>query len=251
MIAYRFHHSIFGALAVMTFLASPVIQASELHDAVIAGDAARVKAVLAGGANVDEPDLNGPALHLAVALGSEDVAKGLIDAGANLESIGEPADSHPLHVAARADQAKIAALLLDRGAKVDAFDGEGRTPLMVAVVYARIGVAKALLSHGADVMARDSIYGDTVLHYAVGNDEEIVKEIVSLLLSSGADVNAKSTTGGQTPLFYAAIHGKLDMVKLLAASGADLSVVDKKGDTALERANDAAKELLRSLGAKK
>ena len=105
-------------------------------------------------------------------------------------------------------------------------------------------------SHGADVMARDINYGDTVLHFAaIGSN----KEIVSLLLSSGADVNTKSTTGGQTPLFYAAKVGKLDMVRLLAASGADLSIVDNKGDTPLGRTDvgHAAKELLRSLGAKK
>ena len=124
---------------------------------------------------------------------------------------------------------------------------------MVAVANARIGVIKVLLSRGADVMARDSSYGDTALHFAAFGAIGSNKEIVSLLLSSGADVNAKNTTGGQTPLFYAAKAGKLDMVRLLAAGGADLSAVDKRGDTPLGRADvgDAAKELLRSLGAKK
>ena len=119
MIKFNTRASTLAMLVVLGFLGSPIAQAGELQDAVKAGDVARVQAALAGGANANEPDLNGTALHTAAALGSEEVTTALIDAGAALEAEGDPASAHPLHVAAKTNQAAAATLLVERGAQVD------------------------------------------------------------------------------------------------------------------------------------
>jgi len=60
-------------------------------------------------------------------------------------------------------------------------------------------------------------------------------------------VNSRS---GQTTLHFAAIHSKAEMIKFLAANGADLNAIDHQGRTPLKEARSASiAELLRSLGA--
>ena len=64
-------------------------------------------------------------------------------------------------------------------------------------------------------------------------------EAIQLLLDRGADVNAVATDG-RTAVHGAALQGYDDVIKYLAAHGADLQAKDKKGftplDTALGRA---------------
>ena len=81
----------------------------------------------------------------------------LIDAGANVdaEGIGCQRKAHPLHIAARVNGVAAAALLIERGVKVDARDSEGRTPLMVAVSNGQTEVAELLLNAGADRLSEE------------------------------------------------------------------------------------------------
>ena len=59
-----------------------------------------------------------------------------------------------------------------------------------------IEAVKQHLAAGADVNAKDEVYGGTPLHWAAGEGQ---KEVVELLLAKGADVNAKNNDG-VTPL---------------------------------------------------
>ena len=127
--------------------------ADNLQDAVAAGDVARVQYFLGRGDDVNASDLYGTALHRACATGQVYIANMLIDAGADLESPGEPSGSRPLHVAALSNQPEIVALLIDRGADINALDVEGRTALMVAGKFKSIAAARSILSYGADIHA--------------------------------------------------------------------------------------------------
>ncbi len=122
----------------------------DLFDAVNAGDVARVQALIAAGANVNERGLSGTPLHLAVSAGMVGIAVMLIDAGADLEAKGDPGGAHPLHLAAYGNQLEAARLLLDRGAEVDARDALERTALGVAAAYGYVEVVATLLEHRAD-----------------------------------------------------------------------------------------------------
>jgi len=137
-----------------------------LHDAVNAGDVARIQALIAGGADVNADDLSGTPLHLAVSTGQTWIAGMLIGAGAEIEAEGEPLSSHPLHLAAVGNHREAARLLIDRGAEVDSRDAQGRTPLAVAATYGNVDVAEELILKAADTMAEDNVYSDTPLHCA-------------------------------------------------------------------------------------
>ena len=220
-----------------------------LQDAVAAGDIARVQYFLGRGDDPNEIDLYGTALHRACATGQVYIANMLIDAGADLESSGEPSQSRPLHVAALNDQSEIVSLLVDRGADIEALDAEGRTPLMVAGKFKSVAAARTILNHGADINARDKIYRDPPIHFAVLSGSV---EIVKLLLSQGIDVNLRSGHTGESPLIYPAIIGDVEMVKLLLARGADPRLSDNLGRTAgsivYQRNSPRKLAIFRSLG---
>jgi ankyrin repeat protein len=67
------------------------------------------------------------------------------------------------------------------------------------------------------------------------NTEQDSLAAIPLLLKAGAEVNARATDG-QTALHAAAQKGWSKVVSLLAEHGADLSVKDNRGRTALDYA---------------
>lgn len=206
----------------------------DLFDAVNAGDVARVQTLLAAGAEVNAPDMFGTPLHRAVASGWVYVANMLIDAGADLEEGGDPTQAHPLHLAALKNDAAMARLLIERGADVDARDGLGRTPLMVGLTSRSVLVVEALLGSGADPTARDSVYGDAVIHYAARSTNT---ELMGLILAQGVDVNSRSGQSGETALHYAAsCAADAPMARLLVSVGANTEIANDAGQTPLERA---------------
>jgi ankyrin repeat protein len=72
--------------------------------------------------------LDATALHCAAFWGRPEIAKLLIDAGADVDALTQRR-STPLHSAARMTNLKVAWLLLVNGAKIDARDADGKTPL--------------------------------------------------------------------------------------------------------------------------
>jgi ankyrin repeat protein len=125
----------------LVFWSSSAARAGELTDAVKADDPQRIQALISGGADVNELDRFGTPLHMAVARGSVEIARVLIDAGADLEAEGS-LGARPLHTAALGNQAAVAALLIERGAEVDTRDSKGMTPLIVAASYGHVEIAE-------------------------------------------------------------------------------------------------------------
>ena len=94
----------------------------------------------------------------------------------------------------------MAALLLDRGAAVDARNSEGITPLYIAAQYGRTEVAALLLWRGAAVDAL-AVDDSTPLHIA---SEEGHADVCRVLLQHGADVEAENVS---------VIHARCDGVR--------------------------------------
>lgn len=116
--------------------ASPALVAGELHDAVRANDAAAVKAVLEAGSMVDESDyIVGTALHAAVSQGSVDIARILIEHGADMEAESEQLRARAVHLAASFGDVAMLELLLDSGAELNAQDDQGKTALHRAAKF--------------------------------------------------------------------------------------------------------------------
>lgn len=82
----------------------------------------------------------------------------------------------------------------------------------------------------ADVRASD---GTTPLMWCADDRNY---QIAERLLSLGADVNALQDSSGQTALMKAALNQCLDLVKLFVSRGADLSMRDCEGRSALDLA---------------
>ncbi|XP_052009141.1 ankyrin-3-like [Xyrauchen texanus] len=144
-----------------------------------------------------------------------------------------------LHIAARKDDTKSAALLLqnDHNADVESkmmvnrTTESGFTPLHIAAHYGNINVATLLLNRGAavDFMARNDI---TPLHVAAkrGNGN-----MVKLLLDRGSKIEAK-TKDGLTPLHCGARSGHEQVVEMLLDRGAPILSKTKNGLSPLHMA---------------
>jgi ankyrin repeat protein len=191
---------------------------------------------------------------LAAAARSGDVAAigQAIKDGKNLEQADQDGATL-LGIAARAKQAEVVRVLLEAGAKIEARDQKGRSPLLAAVQtrQSSADVVRALIAKGADVNTRGTMIGGTPLSWAAGPFSN--PEIVAALVAASADVNQANNTG-ETPLMWAARYGAPATVKVLLDAGADVTATNKQGQTSLDLArqkgNDAQSvEIIKALEA--
>ena len=168
----------------------------------------------------------------------------------------------PLMYAAREGAADAAMALLALGADVNVYDPEGVTPLLEAILNAHFDLAAALLERGANPNLADKA-GMAPLYAAIDMntppwersrpDAKITTELdcvglMRVLLDHGADVNARikgrllsryhaggapGMIEGTTPLIRASKYANRDMVELLVSRGADVSLAQTDGTTAL------------------
>jgi hypothetical protein len=130
--------------------------------------------------------------------------------------------------AAQGDAAQVKALAA-KGAKVDAKDGHGRTPLHVAAYGSKHDAMRALVASGANPNALENDRYDIVTIAAVANDISTLK--VALELGCGPK-NITSRYDG-TALIAAAHLGHADVVRTLIRAGAPLDHVNNLGWTAV------------------
>jgi len=129
----------------------------------------------------------------------------------------------------------VKARLDEDPAAMNAFSGDGFTPVHLAAFFDQPEVVALLLDRGADPgMAARNASRVTPLHSAVaGRNLEVVRS----LLMHGADANARQQ-GGWTALHAAALHGDVAIVRLLLARGASPQAANDDGTTALQLATD-------------
>lgn len=132
--------------------------------------------------------------------------------------------------------------LLKNGANVNARNRHGETLLMTCV-HSSIAV-DMLIKYRADVSLKDND-GNTALHYAVSywNNDYVIKA----LIDAGAPVDAMDDTGF-TPLMMVSSSNNYQIARLLLERGADHTLKDREGYTAIEIArqigNSIADEIL-------
>uniref|UniRef100_UPI0037E8E295 ankyrin-3-like isoform X2 n=1 Tax=Semicossyphus pulcher TaxID=241346 RepID=UPI0037E8E295 len=231
-----------------------------LHIASLAGQTDVVKELVTHGANVNSQSQNGfTPLYMAAQENHMDVVQFLLDHGSS-QSIATEDGFTPLavalqqghdqvvslllendtkgkvrlpalHIAARKDDTKAAALLLQNDHNADVESKSGFTPLHIAAHYGNINVATLLLNRGAavDFKARNDI---TPLHVASkrGNSN-----MVRLLLERGAKIDAR-TKDGLTPLHCGARSGHEQVVEMLLDRGAPILSKTKNGLSPLHMA---------------
>jgi ankyrin repeat protein len=240
-----------------------------LFVAVQRGDAAIVGLLLDAGADMEATSrgFKGStctALGEAVRLGDAALVRLLLDRGASVRSPEPWGWCDPLAGAARSEDPKILAWVLDAGADPNTTyqSSSGQwypyTPLKEAANWDQVDNIKVLLERGADPNLRVPGDDDTPLHYVMllGATCAEMADAVRLLIRYGAEVNAVGHDGA-TPLHRFALGDRCrepnEVLDLLLDSGARLDAVDEDGDTPLElareRRHDWMVEALRTRGA--
>ncbi|XP_063987590.1 ankyrin-3-like isoform X16 [Diachasmimorpha longicaudata] len=244
-----------------------------LHIASLAGQEEVVQLLVQKGASVNAQSQNGfTPLYMAAQENHDSVVKFLLSKGANqtlatedgftplavamqqghdkvvavlLESDTRGKVRLPaLHIAAKKDDCKAAALLLQNDHNPDVTSKSGFTPLHIAAHYGNDRIASLLYEKGADVnfAAKHNI---TPMHVAAKWGKI---KMVNLLMSKGANISAK-TRDGLTPLHCAARAGHHEVVDILIEKGAPIGSKTKNGLAPLHMASqgdhvDAARILL-------
>lgn len=121
------------------------------------------------------------------------------------------------------------ALLASPDIKAELRNSRGESLLMLAAIRGDVRLAKWLIDGGADVNKT----GWTPLHYACSGTSPQQVEMARLLLENAAYIDAESPNGS-TPLMMAAMYGTTDTLRLLLDEGADATLRNQQGLTAID-----------------
>ncbi len=240
------------------------------------GNVEVVKLLLAQGAEVNrrETRREQTALMWAVEQKHREVARALIEHGADVHATSRGGFTPLLFAAQQGDLDSVQALLA-AGVDVNETSPEWGSALVAAAARGYEGLSLFLLEEGADPNAADG-NGITALHYALLRGLAVIanasqhlgvnahlyrpnmSELVKALLAGGAHPNARikketriGVSGGgvhvkmtgATPLALASTAADVNLVRLLIEEGADVRLATEKGLTSLMAAAGLAHKM--------
>nr|MDO8110325.1 ankyrin repeat domain-containing protein [Candidatus Sigynarchaeota archaeon] len=197
-----------------------------------------VKMLLDRGARINPTDKEGSNAFFKLLSGGKekdnvDIARLLIDKGANLEEKGY---GGALYWAAFCGKRKIAELLIARGLDVNSRDYKGEeTAVMGAMKQKHYDVVKVLLEHGADPDVKDMWDGSLLRQAVAAGKKNLVKIILEILtekkalpknmgkIASKKSAESRPNSKNTGALVEAAEKGDLAIVKMLHEAGVDIN----------------------------
>ena len=223
------------------------------------------------GAKVNQANQKGETpLHIASALGLNNLSQALLKAGANcnLTTLAGNLDSEsqevynqtPLHLAILNKHEEVIKTILsykssetrDLASSINLLDvniknSNAETSLSLAIQNRLLNIAQLLIDKGANVNIKDKD-GYTLLHSTILNNDS---RGALFLLNIGVDINIK-TPNGETPLQLVVKHQLESVLIDLCSKGADINVKDENGNsplwTALENNNEDIASILVQYG---
>lgn len=222
-----------------------------------------VQAILELGPNLNPTDISQykdiPLIE-ALLNNHYEIAKILLQAGANPNCVEQNEDYSPLIFAILSRSSNLVETFIRYGADVNFIDDDYETPLMKAATESTAEIVQLLIDNGANVnFVETDGMGWTALMFAAGNNSsDVVRTLLlnkasvsivdnsnntalffvnnadslSLLIEAGADVHHENDSG-QTPLIHAAIGGYSDVIEMLINHNANVNCKDLNGKTPL------------------
>lgn len=220
-----------------------------LHYSALRGFPDLIDRLVTRGADINVRTRAGstPLLH-ASGYNQTEAALKLLELGADTELANEYGRTPLLNVARESGNADMARILVDHGADINAVDVFGDTPIILAAWRGFSAIVNLLLDHNAEV----PVTGDTAVRLVRNAAERGLDRLMSLMVTRGVDLSIGSRHGGSL-LHAAAMGGSAGIVSLLLEQGLTVNEADVFGWTPLHYASGkgryAAAEILIEHGA--
>jgi len=223
---------VLGLICTLLANAAPAAMDSEFRAVLREGNAAKVRAALDRGADVNARDAAGNTPLMLVTVYSDAATmRLLLNRGADVNAANTEGATALMRAAV--DYEKLH-LLVERGGNVNAQSRLGNTPLMLAARPMNSHRAvELLLSRGANAKATNQFGATALMAAAAGGDQKSAR----LLVQHGANVNAQPAPdemgfvlgGGRSALMWASFRGDVAMMKFLIEAGANVNEVGGLG----------------------
>lgn len=219
--------------------------------------------LITGGAKLDVKDKYNRSLLSYMAGDSNftpSIVESLLDKKIEVNSVDSQGYT-PLSYAVNTNNWQVAKILVDLGADVETkIDRDGQTPIFKAVAQNNLEITKLLLKNKADVGVVDNA-GNNLLIKTFNRQYELNLEVLELLLEQGLDINAQNNRGNtllslfvDNNNYYRNYNYRPKMIEYLILNGADVNLKDKQGRSLLLKAayhsDREIIELLKKHGAK-
>jgi len=183
-----------------------------LYKACVDGSLDIATVLLDAGADVNLKSTQGyTPLYAAVQSKHKPVVEYLLSKGASIDEKLGPLGLTAFYKASIDGSLDIAKVLVDAGADINMKSTEGYTPLFVAVQNKHKPVVEYLISKGARIDEKNGQNNDTALHKACVTGS---LEVVKILVDAGADINAVNKQG-ETPNDFAVENNHQSIVDYL------------------------------------
>jgi ankyrin repeat protein len=221
-----------------------------LHWAVELDDVASVEALLAAGANAKAANRYGVVpLSLAATNGNDAILARLLAAGADPNTTA-PGGETALMTASRSGNVEAVKVLLSHGADANAREAlRGQTALMWAAVEGHSRVIQALVAAGADITARSrrptpagAASPPPAARPPAAASDDAPRAVTPrarpdasrpmpdyFTRSNGGVLNTPMVVDSMTPLMFAVRAGRIDAVRALVDSGANVNETAANG----------------------
>ncbi len=164
------------------------------------------------------------ACHIASRIGNVDALNGLLKAGANV-NIKDIVGKTPLHDAIKTTHPEEILLLIEYGADINAKDKYNATPFSLGIASTNADINEIF---NIPVLSKLKIPVENLLFEAVVTHDVVAAELALSKIPANA-----TNEHGLTPLHLAALHGDVEMIKILLAHDASLIQTDFDGIQAI------------------